>query len=145
MVAAFAALVAMNAGITWGTYDIAYALGNALYEINDDGAGRRLVARGFDHPDVRWSPDGMKFLVASGNDAWTMNVDGTHRRRVLHTRAIVGIAWRPALRGYATASASAALRRRSTCSPRTSSSHTRFVTNSATMGSTQTRTRYAQS
>lgn len=74
---------------------IAYALGNGIYEINDDGAGRRLVVGGLSHPIVRWSPDGRKLLYTSGNSAWTTNADGTHRRRVLRNARIEGIAWRP--------------------------------------------------
>jgi TolB protein len=74
---------------------IAYSLGNAVYVINDDGAGQRLVVRALGKSDVRWSPDGRKLLYTSGNDAWTVNVDGTHRRRVLRNKHIEGIAWRP--------------------------------------------------
>jgi Tol biopolymer transport system component len=74
---------------------IAYSLGNSVYAINDDGAGRRLVVRALGKPDVRWSPDGRKLLYTSGNDAWTVNIDGTHRRRVLRNKHIEGIAWRP--------------------------------------------------
>jgi TolB protein len=77
---------------------LAFVLGNSVYEIRDDGRGRKRILGDLRNPLVRWSPDGAKLLYTSRGEAWLADTDGTHRTRVVHERyGVDGIAWRPGL------------------------------------------------
>jgi Tol biopolymer transport system component len=64
----------------------------ALYVMNADGSGRRVVARDV-WPRVAWSPDGEKIAFRRNSEINVINADGTGERRL--TRGAFLPAWSP--------------------------------------------------
>ena len=76
--------------------------GKALYVMNADGSGLRIVARVRQLATPVWSPDGQTIAVAGDRRTLFVNADGSGQRNVTHEWGLDGLpAWSPDARKIA--------------------------------------------